>query len=346
MMRRLRASLALATAALALGVGAAMPEDWLQRMDQAFRTADYDGVFSYLDGELSAFRIVHKVVDGIEHERLVYLDGARREIIRVGDEVSCIAEAGDELHAVIDQLPEGPYARAFSPRLHGLGEHYDVRLKGQDRIAGRTAIRLAITPRDDNRYGYRIWLDQDTALLLRAELHDEVGRRLEVFQFTSLRTGDDVTVADASPSATGLVTSRVPPAANGPLAPPAWRARWVPSGFRMTDGRGRVGTASRQVSTLLFSDGIATFSVFVETAPARAPAAAATRRGATSLHTRLARGPQRRSHLVTVVGEVPAATARRIAEGIHYAPEDEGKLSGATAEQGEDASLDSPASEE
>ncbi len=325
MMRGVGAWLAAVNVALALGVDAAVPEDWLQRMDQAFRTADYDGVFSYLDGELSAFRIVHKVVDGVEHERLVYLDGARREIIRVGDDVSCIAEAGDELHAVIDQLPDGPYARAFSPRLDGLGEHYDVRLKGQDRVAGRTAVRLAITPRDENRYGYRVWLDQDTALLLRSELHDQAGRRLEVFQFTSLRTGDEVAAADASPSAAGLVTSRVPPASSGPLAPPAWRARWVPSGFRMTDGRGRVDTASRQVSTLLFSDGIATFSVFVEAAPAKAPAAAATRRGATSLHTRLARGPERRSHLVTVVGEVPAATARRIAEGIHYAPEEKSR---------------------
>lgn len=319
-MRHARTWLAAASAVAALGVGAAAPEDWLRRMDEAFRAADYDGVFGYLDGELSSFRIVHKVVDGVEHERLVYLDGAPREIIRVGEDVSCVAEAGDELHAVIGQLPDGPYARAFSPRLEGLGEHYDVRLKGQDRVAGRTAVRLAITPRDQNRYGYRVWLDQDTALLLRSESRDQAGRRLEAFQFTSLKTGDAVAAEDARPSATGLVTSRVPPAATGPLSPPAWRARWVPSGFRMTKGRGG-GTTSRQVSTLLFSDGIATFSVFVETAPARASAPAASRRGATSLHTRLASGPQRRSHLVTVVGEVPAATAKRIAEGIHYAPE-------------------------
>ena len=333
-MRRVRAWLVAASVVVALGVGAAAPEDWLRRMDEAFRAADYDGVFGYLDGELSSFRIVHKVVDGVEHERLVYLDGAPREIIRVGDDVSCVAEEGDELHAAIDQLPDGPYVRAFSPRLQELDEHYDVRLKGQDRVAGRTAVRLAITPRDENRYGYRVWLDQDTALLLRSELHDQTGRRLEAFQFTSLRTGDAVSAEDATPSAAGLVTSRVPPAATGPLAPSAWRARWVPSGFRMTDGRGHAGTTSRQVSTLLFSDGIATFSVFVETAPARPSAPAAARRGATSLHTRLARGPERRSHLVTVVGEVPAATARRIAEGIHYAPE-KAPNDAATEQEGE-----------
>lgn len=330
-MRRPATNPALVLAALlAVAAGAAAAGeagDWLRRMDRAFHVEDYDGVFSYLrrtgelgeQGDLSSFRIVHKVIDGTEHERLVYLDGAHREIVRVGDRVSCIAEPDDELHAIIGS-PSAPYVSRFSPHFGDLGNHYDVRLTGEDRVAGRAAVRLGVVPLDDDRYAYLVWLDRATALPLRSELRDAGGATLEIFQFTALRTGRQVAARDLAPELSDSVVTSHPasaPAAAGPPSP--WRARWVPNGFRMTEGVLRRGDAEGHVSTLLFSDGLATVSVFVEAAPPRA-APLAFRRGATAVHTRLTRDPRQRDHLVTVVGEVPSATVQRIAEGIHYDP--------------------------
>ena len=68
-------------------------------------------------------------------------------------------------------------------------------LCGTDRVAGRATHRIAVTPKDRDRYGYRVWLDQDNHLLLRSELVDFEGARLEIFLFTEISFGADVSPA-------------------------------------------------------------------------------------------------------------------------------------------------------
>lgn len=340
------------------------PEQWLEAMDAAFRDLDYDGVFSYytanraqqtvfdtergLEGNdralgfggfgvgyrtaarLATFRVVHKVVDGISHERIVHLNGPPREILRSGEVVSCVLLPGDSLLALEGALASGPYARVFNRRFEDMSDNYDVVLDGRDRVAARPAVRLSVTPKDHDRFGYRLSLDETTGLLLRSELRDSEGANLEIFQFTSLRVGDDVALADLEPSTTGTVMHHLLPPEPPEQAPAAtdagrergetsdWRVRWVPSGFRMTNTHARrpaQAEGAGTVSTLVFSDGLAAFSVFIEELPRGGAGSVVSRRGATVVLTHLASGGSG-EHLVTVVGEVPVATARRVAAGV------------------------------
>ncbi len=299
------------------------PGDWLAAMNDAFVARDYDGVFSYYNGtDLATLRVVHVVLDGVQHERLVHLNGAPREVVRKGDEVSCILMPGDELIELERSIPSGPFARAFVRRFDRISNHYRLSLAGRDRVAAREAVRLSVQPRDEHRYGYRLWLDAESALLLRSEMFDASGANLELFQFTQLRLGDDVDPAAAQPeNAAGSLVSHLKLAKEKSGLPasesPRWRAGWLPPGYAMASADiRRAPLSNKGISTLVYSDGLAVFSVFIEEMPPAGAASMESRMGGTVAVTHWVDRGAGAEQLVTVVGELPVPTARRIAGSI------------------------------
>ena len=320
-------------------------------MDGAFRTLDYDGVFSYYAAnqaqhvevddevspagdnvvplrsgyrattELATFRVVHMVIDEIERERIVHLNGPVREILRTGDEVAYILRPGDELLDLESAIPNSGYPRTFARRFEDIADHYEIAASDGERVAGRAAIQVHVTPRDADRLGYRLWLDEETGLLLRSELRDPSRANLEIFQFTSLQVGDDVDAKDLEAAPEGPLVRHVAPAtATDTPTEPTWRAGWVPAGFELTSANiDRRSDDARDVSMLTFSDGITAFSVFVEAMPEVGAGRVVSRSGATVALTHLA-ASEGGDHLVTVVGEVPVGTARRIAANVDRKP--------------------------
>lgn len=298
---------------------------WLGRMNDAFAELDYDGVFSYWSGgNMSSLRVVHVTKDGVEHERLVHLNGAPREIVREGEKVLCILQPGDKLVAMGGSIPAGPFARAFIRDFSDVSSHYDLSMRGSGRIAGRSAVRLSVKARDEHRYGYRLWLDKETGLLLKSELMDEGhNTALEVFQFSQVVIGSKVDHAALEPEQpNGSVIDHLQVADESDSASHPdvkWHADWLPEGFEMASSDMRHAPATKQdVSTLMYSDGLAAISVFVEDMPNAAATNMMTRTGATVSVTRLVHGPDKKRHLVTVIGEVPPKTAAAIATKVSY----------------------------
>ena len=339
-------SIVLAAASVSNGVLAeegeapTTPADWLHAMDDAFRSLDYDGVFEYSiashsqiriqkrqgnrafsvtadlahDIKVASFRIVHMVVDGVEHERIAHRGGPRREILRTGGQVSYVLPEDDDSFAVAADLPTGPYPRRFM-RSEDLAAHYRFDLSGSSKVIGRPTVCLEVHPLDDNRYGFLLWLDEETGLLLRSELRDATGRYLERVEFVSLKVGASVSQDALQPDMPGTLVqpdvefgdSRAPQ-----TVPVSWEIGWVPPGFRITDAYPQEAKKGVHV---MFSDGLATFSVFVDAAPKSAAGGVFSRNGATVLLSHDLTG-DRGDYLVTVVGEVPPETAHRIAESV------------------------------
>ncbi len=304
------------------------PQELLRRMDAAFVNLSYDGVFSYFSGEdLASLRVVHKVIDGIRRERLVHLNGAPREIVRHGDKVSCIVMPGDDLLAVEKSIPAGPFARAFVRQFDRINDSYMVDNSGEGRVAGRLARRIAVSPKDSHRYGYRLWLDRENSLLLRSELVDHNGEKLEIFMFNQVRFGDDVqpaaleTMQVEGSMVSHLTLKSVPLNALSPQAgePPAgqWRTRWLPPGFAMaSDDRRHKPASGEHVTSLMYSDGLAAFSLFIEPMPRRGAARMVSQNGATVAMTHAVESAKG-YYLVTLVGEIPLDTAQAIIETVY-----------------------------
>jgi len=275
---------------------------WLARFSRGMAELSYHGVLTYESGDrLEALRVTHGRVDGVPFERLEHLDGDRREVIRRGEQLTCIY-LGQRLSRLFRQ-------RAAANNLTGLAAHYDVRMEGEGRVAGRRTMGISISPRDEYRFGYRLALDYDTGLLLRSELLSADGRVLERFQFI------EVTLGPLKPewvATESLVKNAAPIDAPAIAAVPAgWGPHWLPAGFVQAQTH-----APEDVKT--YSDGLAVMSVFVEPADEPLPSAEGrAQQGATVAFTKPLRR-QDRSYIITVMGEVPQATAAGVANSIDW----------------------------
>jgi sigma-E factor negative regulatory protein RseB len=171
-----------------------------------------------------------------------------------------------------------------------------------------------------------LWIDDDSGLLLRSELVDTDGTKLEIFQFATLTVGGAISDADLAPATRpGANVSRMA-LESSPRSETRqavqWRAGWLPDGFTMAswDIR-RSPIEARPVQTLMYSDGLAVFSVFIEDVPTGGASDLVSRSGATvAVSQVIDAGSERGSQLVTVVGEIPTATAQRVARSLRYAP--------------------------
>lgn len=306
----------VALAALALLAAPAHADDaaaheLLSRMSQSLRSVDYEGAFIYQhDGRTDALRIFHSGGNP-ERERLISLNGARGEVVRNGTAIVCVQAGGAPTlfasRAESQLLP-------LVPNVHDLGAEYAVATAGDDRVAGYDARIVEISPRDPYRYGYRLWLQKDNQLLLRSAVFDAARRPLEQFMFVALDVGTRPSETDLAPS--GDVANAAAPADEVPLATrPAWDIANVPPGFHLVRAQQTTGAAPES-EHLVYSDGIASVSVYIEPHALSAPVAveSAMMRGALSVHSVDAAGVR-----VTALGDVPPATVQAMARGVRSA---------------------------
>lgn len=323
----MRRVLALAVAGLVTAVAPAAqgsavePRQWLERMTEALASLSYDGLFIHSAGpQFETMRIVHRTEAGRSLERLVSLDGSGREIVRTAEEVH-LYMPDRRVVLVEPRSDEGSLLKALpapGPQLDAL---YVLETRPAHRLLGREVRVLDIRPRDGYRYGYRLWLDQATAMPLRSEVLDSRGRAVESIHFTQLQVGEKVDATQLQPAidATGYQWIRAGRRAEPRAAGAGWLPRRMPPGFRL------VGQHTQAVpgvpipkQHLIFSDGFASVSVFIEPAPAKGPVPPES----SSVGSANAFSTQVHGHVVTAVGEVPPATVREIATSFAPAEPD------------------------
>lgn len=282
---------------------------WLEKMGAALREESYAGTFIYMRGaRFDTMQVAHQFKAGEEFERLTNTSGAEREIIRHDEHAVCLHAGNDS--SVPHALPRGPFTQSFNRNLVENLSNYNIGLHGVGRIANRKAIRISISPKNRDRYGYRLWLDEETGLLLRSNLVNN-GRVLELFQFTDVSIGDTISPKLLTASIVGedvfeheLLTPENVVAQAATQQPPTWRVKWMPRGFRQVSAPNDGG--------MVFTDGVATLSVFVEKR-GNSLGDVQTRVGGTVVLSRPIEGS---SEQITVVGEVPLDTAKRVAESV------------------------------
>lgn len=288
--------------------------DWLQKMNQAARTLNYTGVFVYQSrGRSETSRVMHLADAAGEHERLETLDGSPREVLRNNDEVYCYLPI--ERLVVVDKAGAGRFPERLVARPSALGENYLVRLGETMRVAGREAQMISLLPRDEMRYGYQMWADAATGLLLKARMMGEASEVIEQFAFTELNLGVTMDRERLRPRANTPTDWRIVNVRGVELRPEdmPWGFKSLPSGFRMTSmvRRPMHGGASEAVHAV-FSDGVANVSLFIEAAAkGSVPKEGVVNSGSTGIFRRLIGDT-----LITALGEVPALSLRRFAESV------------------------------
>jgi sigma-E factor negative regulatory protein RseB len=314
-------SLALA-AALAVAWPAAIfgqpPDDglsWLRKIYSASERMSYAGTFVYQHGEqVETSRITRIVDSGGVHERLEALDGTPREIVRHNEEVKCYLP--QTMTIKIDrQLDTRPFP-AMRADPSEIARHYVVRKAETERIAGYDCQAVVLDPKDNLRYGHKLWADIGTGMLLKAKTINEKGETVEQFTFTQLQIGGRIDREQVKSRFDGKgrdwriersETVRADLAADG------WLLGAVPPGYRkITELKRNLGAAAG-VGQIVLSDGLAAVSVFIEPLAGKQIQLGLARQGAVNVYTR-----KLDSHLVTVVGEVPAESVRLIGDNVEH----------------------------
>ena len=302
------AGLIAATAAQALH---ASPLAWLDRMNDAVRQLDYEGRLVVQSGDkLDAIYLVHRVVDGIEKERIVSLTGEPREVIRSDEAVACLIP-GQGRHINVGRNPAN---QSISP-LKGvsaaqLAQSYRMQTLTPEIVAGRRAQQIVIEPRDDFRYGYRLFVDIHTALPLRSIMFDKSRRPVSQMMFTEIRINEAITPIEHDLSAMQLarIDDDARTAYERPTEP-AWRVADLPPGFQLNAFRKRAA-ADGDAEHLIFSDGLATLSVYIQRTDGHG-LSGESRFGAAKAVGRIIG-----EHEVIVMGEVPLATLHWVAQHV------------------------------
>lgn len=279
----------------------------LQKMASIPHTLNYQGSFTYQHKDnpsLQSFRIIHWVEDGVEHERLQHLNGPEREFLRSGKAIGC--------ESLGDQLLQGKISQ-LGANLARMDQLYKFEIRGPERVAGREATALLALPLDNFRHSSLLTIDNETGLVLKSWLVDESARPLERYQFIDLDLSPDLKSLQQQPAAklqratTAQLTECNP---SKLTSPEHWQLAWVPAGFAFVGQR----QVREKIDMLMYTDGLTTFSVFIEQATGAIPEGVA-QRGAT-LAVMDSLRYQGKNYRITVVGEIPVVTAQKIAQNI------------------------------
>lgn len=308
--------------ALALGIACsaqAAPDDamgWLQRALQAARSASYAGTFVHTNGDrISTVRVTHVNAGGDETERVEPLDGPPHEIVRRNEEMFCYFPDAKTV-----RLDRRITARFFPSILRGSAEQiassYDVKLGKSERVLGYDCQWIRLDPKDNLRYSQRLCAEFNTGLVIRAKTFDDHRHVIEQYTFTDLKLGAHVARSDVKSIFEARVkrwTTDAQPRDEAKNVDTGWVVGDTPKGFqKVTELRRTLPGRPQPVSQLVFTDGVASISVFVEpnAAPVRTNEAA-TEEGTTTFFVRPL-GDQ----VVTVLGEVPLATAQQVGRSV------------------------------
>jgi len=292
--------------------------DWLRKMADAPRRHNYSGTFVYYaDGHMETSRIVHKVDQISEREKIEVLDGSPRIVFRNNDEMKCYLPESKRIYT------EKRWSRKFFPDILPqpfdsiIDENYYVKEARLERVTNHQCQVLSLTPRDSLRHGHQFWIDVETGLLLKAAVVNG-SEIIEQFAFAQLKIDGEIhpdllkpnlSMAQEEWKVTDLITSFLN---EGELK---WQVMSLPVGFRkLVEMKRNLAERPTLVDHIALSDGLATVSVFIEPITQDSPAPLPgffTSRGAVNIYVRMLD-----DNKITTVGEVPLETIKLIGDSV------------------------------
>jgi sigma-E factor negative regulatory protein RseB len=287
------------------------PEALLQDMRTASQSLNYE--VSYINvskQSIDAYRYRHLLSHNVPLAQLLSMDGPRREIVQRGKDISYF-ETGlqpftmDGDH-IVDALPSVVFGDFSS-----LAAYYDFISVGRARTLDRVSEVVRVVPRDGTRFSYVLWLDEKTRLPLRIDLLDRDGDTLEQFRAIALLTDEQVVDRMVD-----LQKAKLPPVIALPAADIPqfnWQPQWLPEGIKeVARTRRPLPNQSIEIDSRLYSDGLFSFSTNVSVSSS-GTAEQLVRQGRRTLFTEVRDGNE-----ITIVGELPPLTAKRIADSIVF----------------------------
>jgi len=286
----------------------------LQQMAASLQNLNYRGTVVYSYGRnMESVQVFHQSGPKGERERLVHLSGERREVLRKNDVVTCYMP---DLRSVM--VGQQSFGATLINRINvdtgNYQGYYRFKKVGDGRVADKAVRKIEILPKDQFRYGYRLWLDKDNSLLLKSELLDIDGKVLEQFMFVQIDVVNKIPDEMLKPSINGESFSWHKASAERDVGTPSgWRLTRLPVGFTVSEsGHRSMPNSEAGAEHIVVSDGLASISVYIEDFGVESQGIIGpTQFGAVNIYGKIVH-----DHQVTVVGDVPAPTVKMVADSV------------------------------
>jgi sigma-E factor negative regulatory protein RseB len=314
----------LASAALlsALSLSSFAAEDaWLllQKTAYAARELNYQGVFVYQNGKQTrSVQITHMNQNGQEMARNVVLDngvaGQPREVYSQGNNVVIMRPKNQKV-VMEKRRGQNLFPAMLPTDLRAIEASYSVQLGTTEYIAGREAQIIELIPNDAFRYSYKIWADSEFGLLLKMTLLDSKKQTLEQIEFSQISMLNSQDANWFQPKIDVTKSYEMEDTTAVSQTDSNWIVAELPAGYVKVEHRLLVVPGkTTPVDQMIFSDGIASVSLFIEpVTKGMRPKMGHMLIGSTNICANVIDG-----HQITVVGEVPEATVMQIAKAVSF----------------------------
>ena len=292
------------------------PFDWLMKISKAAADVNFIGTLVYTNnGEINTMEVARRIQDGLMQERIYSLDGEPREIIRSEDKVWCYIPDQNMVVHDYRQVTKSGFPIILPDDLDQLRQNYGFEEGEEERIADRVAIQIKVTAKDAWRYGYTLWADKHSGLLLRSDLVSQGGEIVEQYLFADIELNGVITDAQLAPVSSAdelrLFGNSEPMPESSESS--EWSVTELPDGYRLNNHIRRMSPMGKgEIEHFVYSDGLSSLSVFIKkSSQNQGEMTGLSRMGAVHAYrTRIG------NHLVTVMGEVPAETVKAVARGV------------------------------
>ena len=298
---------------------AGQDDPWLmlQKASQAARELSYKGVFVYQSGNASkSVQLTHMNYGQGEYARMVVLDGQPREVLSQGSDVAIYSPKNEKI-MIEKKRGQNMFPALLPSNISALKSSYQAKNSGTERIGGRDAFVINLSPRDQMRYGYKFWLDKEYGLLLKTMTVSDHGDGLEQIAFSQLTLMDDQSMdwfkPKFDPSKSYEMDQDGPAKATD--SDMDWDVAQLPTGYRKVDQvKQPLQGKSGLMTQMIFSDGLASISVFIEPiVKGIRPKVGHAVVGATHFYGLVAD-----NHQIMVVGEVPENAVMQFANTVNF----------------------------
>ncbi len=294
----------------------ASAKQWLERLSQALKNLNFNTSFVVVkNNQAEPYHWFHGRDDNnAELEIFATLNGPRRDILRKGSVVSYI-EPETAPYSVDSEQISGPIPAILSGDISSIEASYEFISVGRSRVLGRVAQLIRIVAKEQDRFGYWLWLDKDSGLLLKLAIISRKGQLLEQIQFTHLEITDTL-----SDTLVQLKSADLPPVIDIPSINQdhelSWQVNWLPTGFKQVKAnRHRMSATKQPVEFILFNDGLVDVSVYVGASRDKQRDVEFVMDGATVVLNQVVNGLE-----ISVVGKIPSNTAKAIADSVGVKP--------------------------
>ncbi|WP_254784881.1 MucB/RseB C-terminal domain-containing protein [Collimonas sp. OK412] len=294
----------------------------LKKIQSAAQRLNYSGTFIYQQAnQIRTSRITHVLEGRNEIEKLEILDGQPREYIRRNEDVTCyMPETRTKI--VEKRVTQDGFPAILAALPADLTDYYNVKMGETGRVAGFDCQAVLLEPKDNMRYGYKLWAEKNSGLLLRAQTLNGKNEIVEQISFTQIGIGN-IDHSHLKPSFGNTSSWHTESSVINPTNLNEWTVTGMPPGFKKVrelkrlvadapSSKSAAGTAAmrREVSQLIFSDGLVAISIFIE------PGSQSRTEGSLQQGALNIVGKRQGDYWLTIVGDVPPAAMRQVANSI------------------------------